>query len=111
MTVSDVQAPTITCPSNISVNNTPGQCAATVTYSTPSGTDNCAGATTSQTAGLASGASFPVGVTTNTFRVTDAAGNSTTCSFTVTVNDNQAPAITCPANVSVNNTPANALQR
>jgi hypothetical protein len=44
---------------------------------------------------LASGASFPVGVTTNTFRVTDGAGNSTTCSFTVTVNDNQAPNAIC----------------
>jgi HYR domain len=38
-----------------------------------------------QTAGLASGNAFPVGVTTNTFRVTDAAGNLATCSFTVSV--------------------------
>jgi hypothetical protein len=56
-----------------------------VNYTAPVGTDNCAGATTTQTGGLASGATFPVGTTTNTFRVTDAAGNYTDCSFTVTV--------------------------
>ena len=104
VTVTDNQAPAITCPANIAVNNTAGLCSATVTYATPTGTDNCPGATTVQTAGLASGSSFPVGATTNTFRVT--AGNSTTatCSFTVTVTDNQAPAITCPANIAVNST-------
>jgi hypothetical protein len=56
-----------------------------VNYTAPVGEDNCSGATTTQTAGLASGASFPVGTTTNTFRVTDASGNYAECSFTVTV--------------------------
>ena len=32
--------------------------------------------------------------------VLDSSGNSASCSFTVTVNDTQAPAITCPANVT-----------
>lgn len=53
-----------------------------------------------QTAGLPSGGIFPVGVTTNTFSVTDAAGLTSTCSFTVTVVDNQPPAVTCPPNVT-----------
>ncbi len=105
VTVVDNQLPTITCPANQSVNATVSQCSATVTYSTPSGADNCPSPVTTQTAGLASGASFSVGVTTNTFRVTDAAGNTATCSFTVTVVDNQLPAITCPANISVNASP------
>jgi hypothetical protein len=52
-----------------------------------------------QIAGIASGGVFPVGVTTNTFRVTDGAGNTATCSMTVTVADNQAPAVSCPANI------------
>ena len=104
VTVVDNQAPTLTCPANISVNNTTGTCGAAVTYTTPVGTDNCSGATTIQTAGLVSGATFPVGTTTNTFEVTDAAGLKTSCSFTVTVIDNQAPPIACPANISVNNT-------
>jgi hypothetical protein len=105
VTVSDNQLPTITCPANISVTVTPGLCNATVSYSAPVGADNCPGQTTTQTAGLASGASFPTGVTTNTFRVTDASANSATCSFTVTVTDNQLPTITCPSNVSGNNDP------
>jgi hypothetical protein len=104
VTVTDAQLPSITCPANISVSNTVGQCSATVTYTAPVGTDNCTGATTTQTSGLASGSSFPVGVTTNTFRATDAASNTATCSFTVTVNDAQLPSITCPANISVSNT-------
>jgi hypothetical protein len=58
-----------------------------------------------QTAGIARGGFFPVGTTVNTFRATDAAGNISTCSFTVTVNDVQAPTITCPANI-VRNTDA-----
>ena len=37
---------------------------------------------------LASGSAFPVGKTTNTFKVTDAAGNTATCSFVVTVTAN-----------------------
>ena len=66
------------------------------------GADNCAGATTVQTAGFASGATFPVGTTTNTFEVTDAAGNKTSCSFDVTVNDNENPTITCPGDQNEN---------
>jgi hypothetical protein len=58
-----------------------------------------------QIAGLPSGAIYPVGVTTNTFRATDIAGNTSTCSFTVTVNDNQAPVLSCPANI-IRNTDA-----
>ncbi len=68
----DIQIPAITCPTNIAVANTPGLCSAVVSYTTPVGTDNCSGATTIQTLGLPSGASFPVGATTNIFKVTDA---------------------------------------
>ena len=54
-----------------------------------------------QTAGLTSGATFPVGETTNTFEINDGNGNISTCSFTVTVKDEEAPAITCPGNIVV----------
>ncbi|HEX2899641.1 MAG TPA: HYR domain-containing protein, partial [Bacteroidia bacterium] len=97
---TDIVAPAITCPANATLNNDAGLCAAVATYAAPVGTDNCPSATTTQTAGLASGASFPVGTTTNTFRVTDASGLTATCSFTVTVVDAEVPAITCPANIS-----------
>src|SRR4029434_462641 len=100
VTVSDAQPPAIVCPADITQNTDLNGCGATVTYTTPVGTDNCAGATTVQTAGLASGSWFPVGVTTNTFVVTDAAGNTASCSFTVTVTDAQPPMIVCPANLT-----------
>lgn len=87
ITVTDPTPPTISCPSDITVylpvNST--ATSTVVNYTAPTGTDNCANATTTQTAGLASGASFPVGTTTNTFRTTDAVGNTAECSFTVTV--------------------------
>ena len=56
--------------------------------------------TVTQTAGLPSGSEFPVGTTTNTFEVTDGTSTST-CSFTVTVNDGVAPEINCPADATV----------
>ncbi len=104
VTVTDNELPVLSCPANISVANNPGACTATPSYSTPSGTDNCASASTTQTLGLASGASFPLGITTNTFRVTDAAGNTATCSFTVTVSDAELPVLNCPATITANNT-------
>ncbi|MCF8373538.1 MAG: S8 family serine peptidase, partial [Bacteroidales bacterium] len=52
-------------------------------------------------AGLGSGSLFPVGTTTETHQITDLNGNTASCSFTVTVNDIEAPVITCPAPVLV----------
>ncbi len=88
--VEDITPPTITCPAPISVNTSPGLCSAVVTYSVTA-SDNCPSYNLVQNTPFASGASFPLGITTNTFTVTDASGNSVACSFTVTVTDNQAP--------------------
>src|SRR5207247_6909100 len=104
VTVLDNQTPTIVCPADISQDNDANNCGAIVNFIAPVGADNCSGATTAQTAGLPSGSLFPVGVTTNTFVVTDAASNTATCSVTVTVNDAQPPAIVCPAGITRNNT-------
>ncbi|MFN8396640.1 MAG: HYR domain-containing protein [Bacteroidia bacterium] len=99
--VVDNQAPSITCPANITANNQPNGCGAVVTFTSPTGTDNCAGVTTTQTGGLPSGTNFPTGVTQVIFRSTDANGNSTTCSFNVTVSDVQAPIWAgCPSNIT-----------
>jgi hypothetical protein len=96
------ELPEITCPADITVNNETGQCGAVVTYTAPVGTDNCPNPVTTQIAGLASGSLFPVGTTTNTFEVTDSQGNTATCSFTVTVNDTEAPEIAdCGAQVNL----------
>ncbi len=90
-------------PVDITVNMDPGQPTAVVTYTPPTATDDTDGAITPVlTAGLASGAAFPLGTTTVTYTATDAAGNSASASFTVTVNDNEAPVITVPADITVN---------
>jgi len=55
--------------------------------------------TVTQLSGLSSGSTFPVGVTTNTFEVSNGT-QMDTCSFTVTVNDTEIPTISCPSNVT-----------
>ncbi|HEV7682703.1 MAG TPA: HYR domain-containing protein [Pyrinomonadaceae bacterium] len=84
VTVVDNTPPQITCQADIIADYNPAVNGAVVTYTAPVGTDNCASNTT-RTAGLASGSTFPVGTTTNTFTVTDASGNTASCSFKVTV--------------------------
>ncbi|MBQ4822861.1 gliding motility-associated C-terminal domain-containing protein, partial [Aquimarina sp. MMG016] len=86
--VQDIIAPTIVCPADITQNVDAGLSTAVVTYTTPVGTDNCTGVTTTQIAGLPSGSAFPTGTTTNTFEVTDGAGNTVTCSFDVIITGN-----------------------
>lgn len=101
VTVLEEVDPEITCPMNIEVDNDPGICGAVVTYQAPSGTDDCGGATTILTAGLGSGAEFPVGVTTEEYTVTDLSGNTAVCSFTVTVNDSEDPIFDCNGDLTV----------
>ncbi|MBK9257004.1 MAG: HYR domain-containing protein [Saprospiraceae bacterium] len=55
----------------------------------------------SQTDGLVSGSDFPLGTTINTFEVTDFAGNTNSCTFTVLVEDNENPVITCPDDIVI----------
>jgi hypothetical protein len=99
--VKDTQLPTISCPSNIVTTADANACGAIVNY-TVNYSDNCS-VTLVQTGGLASGSLFPIGVTTNSFKVTDAGGNTVTCSFTVTVTDNKPPVITgCPSDITIN---------
>src|SRR5439155_963067 len=96
--VNDTQNPTITCPANVSANTAAGACSAAVTFTVPTGSDNCSGVSSS--CAPASGSTFQKGATTVACTATDTSGSTATCSFTVTVNDTQNPTITCPANVS-----------
>ncbi|MCP4895866.1 MAG: IPTL-CTERM sorting domain-containing protein [bacterium] len=121
VTVSDNEAPTITCPTSVTVNTDPGQASAVVNGLSPTTNDNIGvvqqtwtmtGATTgaSPTSGIhdASGQTFNVGVTQVSYTVEDAAGNQATCQFTVTVTDNEVPTITCPVDVTVDTDPGNS---
>jgi hypothetical protein len=82
VTVVDHTRPTISCPSDVSAAATSSE-GATVHYDVPIATDNCAVQTNFCLP--ASGSTFPVGSTTVTCTATDDAGNSTNCTFDVTV--------------------------
>jgi hypothetical protein len=94
----DMQAPTISCPANITAPTDVGQCSAIVTFTTPTGSDNCGSPTV--VCSPASGSTFPKGTTTVTCTATDGGSNTASCNFTVTVNDTIAPTINCPANIT-----------
>jgi len=102
ITPVDITAPVLNCPVDIAVNAPAGFCEAIVSYITPAGTDNCPGVHTIQTAGLPSGSAFPIGVTANTYLSTDSVGNTSTCTFMVTVIDAEAPVISCQGDILAN---------
>jgi len=89
-TLIDLESPIFnSCPSDISLIISPEtSCNSIVNYITPTASDNCGTATTTQIYGLPSGSIFPIGTTNNTFVTSDLSGNTDTCSFNVTVNGN-----------------------
>ena len=91
ITVIDNTPPTISCPANITVNAISGTCAAPASFIVTAN-DNCSAATV--VTDHLSGSSFSVGTTTVHATATDATGNSSSCSFTVTVKDIDPPVIT-----------------
>ncbi|PHR10822.1 MAG: hypothetical protein COA40_13300 [Aequorivita sp.] len=101
-TAPDTTPPVITCPAVIEQDNDAGICGAIVTFDPATATDDTdPNPVVVQTSGLASGSEFPVGVTTIEFTATDASGNSSTCTFTVTVIDAEIPEIVCPPTQTV----------
>lgn len=104
VTVSDTQAPQITCPASITMNTAAGQCSKAVAYNSPSVSDNCPGPFTTN-CNPASGSTFNLGTTQVNCSVTDASGNQASCQFNVTILDAQPPNIICPANITINAEP------
>ncbi len=95
--ITDTTPPTITCPTDVTVNSTNGT-DAVVNGIAPTTADNCgimdttfvltdvATSTNIGTgSGDASGTTFPVGTTNVEYTVTDFGGNQATCNFNVTV--------------------------
>jgi hypothetical protein len=98
--VVDTTPPVITCPANITVAAPAGTCSAVVTF-TVTATDTCSGALT-PTVTPASGSTFAIGTTTVNASATDGSGNTSTCSFTVTVTKpSPVVTITGPASGSI----------
>lgn len=89
------------CPGDTVLSVAPFLCTAALTYNVTVTADE-PGWTLTQTAGLPSGAAFPLGATVNQFTVTEVNGATSTCSFTVTVNDFVPPVAACDATTIVN---------
>lgn len=105
VTVRDVEAPVITCPSDLSIT-TGNAASATVTGFAATATDNSGSFVLSNTFDAAGGAdasgAYPLGVTSVTWTATDPSNNVASCSATVTVTDDYPPTFTvCPAPLSV----------
>lgn len=92
----DQENPIVNCPSAIIEFATIGSCEAIINY-TATASDACGTASCVYT--VASGSLFSVGSTTVSVTATDQYNNSASCSFTVTVIDNQNPVVICPSNI------------
>ncbi len=96
--VEDNQNPTIVgCPSNFSIAAEPGLCGASASWQIPNVVDNC-GATLS--GNYNPGQFFNVGQHTITYLALDASGNNFTCSFNISVLDNELPTLALSEDIS-----------
>jgi gliding motility-associated-like protein len=86
ITVVDGIAPQIVAPGNVTVASNINCEASGVFIGTATGTDNCDFTITNNAPSI-----FPLGTTTVTWTITDAGGNITTATQTVTVLDTEAP--------------------
>lgn len=101
-------APTISCPADMTVGTSLNTCNALVSYAVPVGNDAQDGPLTATlTSGSAPG-TMALGEHVQVYTVVDGDGNAATCSFSVTVIDDQAPVIAnCPIDATIP-IPANA---
>jgi hypothetical protein len=100
----------VTCPDDVAVSTDAGVCNAVVTYDAATVEDNCGGDRTTVTYSADSGTTFALGETEVTATATDEYGNTASCSFTVTVEDNEAPVIhNCAADVNTDTDPGTCV--
>jgi uncharacterized repeat protein (TIGR01451 family) len=114
-TIPDVTNPTILCISSTTVNSNVSACNYTVSGAAwdAVASDNCTissfgytlSGATSGTGSTLNGQTFELGTTTVLWEVEDASGNTNSCSYTVTVEDNEDPVISnCGPGVDQNET-------
>lgn len=99
VTVQDNLPPSIACPDDISVQS--DNCEEVVSFDDPLLSDNCGNPTFSVIEGLPSSSTFPSGTTTVTLEATDGSGNTSSCSFEITI-DNGFSGTTTSTNVTCN---------
>jgi gliding motility-associated-like protein len=98
ITVSDGTPPTLTnCPTLPIIEVLPvDSCTKTIIWTIPTVNDNCGAGFVTLTSNLSPGV-FTTGDTTVTYTATDASGNTTTCTFNVSVRDVVPPVfVDCP---------------
>jgi len=102
ITVADTTPPVIVCPGNIQMYNDAGMCGANVSIPQPTYSDGCGIVTVVNSYNQSSDASgyYPVGTTSVIWTAIDACGNTSSCTMSVTVIDNEPPVIVCPADIS-----------
>jgi hypothetical protein len=91
----DVTSPTLDCPEDIDINLDAEECEAEVLYMEPEEDDNCDVGTPILLEGPVSGSILEVGNYTVVYQVSDAAGNTGTCSFQIMINDKIASNLAC----------------
>lgn len=97
---TDTIPPDINCPQTDTVTLSPGGTCSFQYFFAVVSSDNEPVDTLVQLSGLESGADFPLGNTVNVFQAVDAAGNTATCSFTLTV-QNYAGPLVCKVDINV----------
>ncbi|RKG90675.1 HYR domain-containing protein [Corallococcus sp. CA049B] len=97
VTVRDTQAPSVSCAADVVAEAT-GPSGASVVFPMPTAAD---AVTAEPQVALShvSGAVFPLGSTRVSATATDGSGNTSGCTFTVTVRDTAAPVLSCGADV------------
>ncbi|XP_022111822.1 uncharacterized protein LOC110991038 [Acanthaster planci] len=93
--VEDEEEPKLTCPKNMLRPTDPGKSFATVPYGIPSATDNV-DANPSVTCVMGPGSEFSLGKTNVTCTAIDSSENEKECTFTIEVEDKEAPELECP---------------
>ena len=91
----DTIPPVLNCPASDTILlTTQGSCDTVLNY-TVTATDDQGPAIVIQLSGLVSGSTFDIGASTCVYLATDLAGNTATCAFTFTVQENATPTLVC----------------
>ena len=114
--VNDTEPPVVICPASDTIPNDMGLCTAEYTWTHPDTADNC-GVTSLEIAyqnpdgsiegpdavmpGSSASRTFELGETQITYIATDNAGNTSSCSWSLTVEDTEDPMISCIGDTTV----------
>ncbi|XP_071942998.1 hyalin-like [Antedon mediterranea] len=104
LNVEDNEDPVLVCPPNITtITADSSDQAVNVTWTDPIVNDNSGEDITPTSKYNPGNNEFYIGIIDVMYDAVDSSGNAATCTFTISVTDNESPTIDCPANVTSNN--------